>query len=303
MDGLSLGFVTGAGREEVPALEALPIDSLWVGGHVSAPNGSPEAMALLARLSALSERVRIGTAILLVPLYPPAIVAKQIADLDRMCGGRITLGIGVGGEYEEEFRACQVAKSERGKRTDEALPLYRRLWSAEEISHEGRFYSMDKVRIHPAPAQKGGPPIIVAGRKPPAMVRAATLGDGWMPYLYSPKAYAASVEQIRAVAAENGRDLTNFEWTCYLFANIGDDAEASRDELVGFLGGAYSQDFRLFAGSVAASGTAADVAAKVQAYVDAGARHFIVSPATRGDRVGMARRFVEEVWSKVKAPV
>jgi alkanesulfonate monooxygenase SsuD/methylene tetrahydromethanopterin reductase-like flavin-dependent oxidoreductase (luciferase family) len=127
---LTFGFTTGVNRDEVAALEALPIDSLWVGGHVSAPNGSPEAMVQLARLSALTERVRIGSAILLLPLYEPAIVAKQIADLDRMAGGRITLGIGVGGEYEEEFRACHVPIAERGKRTDEAIPLIRRLWSA-----------------------------------------------------------------------------------------------------------------------------------------------------------------------------
>lgn len=302
MPGLTLGFTTNTGRDEVPALEAMPIDSLWVGGHVSAPNGSPEAMAQLARLSALSERVRIGTAILLVPLYPPAIVAKQIADLDRMSGGRITLGIGVGGEYEEEFRACQVSRAERGRRTDEALGLYRRLWTAEEISHDGAFYPMDKVRIHPAPAQAGGPPIIVAGRKDPAMVRAAALGDGWMPYLYSPRAYAESVQRINALAAERGRDLAGFEWTLYLFTNVGDDAEAARDELAGFLGGTYSQDFRAFADRVAAAGTASQVAERVQAYVDAGARHVIFSTATRGDRVGMARRIVEEVWPKIRAP-
>jgi probable F420-dependent oxidoreductase len=299
---LTFGFTTGVNRDEVAALEALPIDSLWVGGHVSAPNGSPEAMVQLARLSALTERVRIGTAILLLPLYEPAIVAKQIADLDRMAGGRITLGIGVGGEYEEEFRACHVPIAERGKRTDEAIPLIRRLWSAEPVSHPGPFYPLENVRIHPAPAQAGGPPIVVAGRKEPAMRRAAVLGDGWMPYLYSPRAYAESVARIKAIAAEKGRDLSGFDWMLYLFTNVGDDVDASREELAGFLGGTYSQDFRAFVDRVAVAGTPDQVAARVQEYVDAGARHIIFSTASRTDRVGMTRRILEEVTPRLKVP-
>ena len=112
------------------------------------------------------------------------------------------VGIGVGGEYPQEFRACEVPMAERGRRTDEMIPLIRRLWTAEEISHHGRYYEMDEVRIHPAPIQPGGPPIVVAGRSEAAMRRAATLGDGWFPYLYSPRRYAASVDTVRALAAD-----------------------------------------------------------------------------------------------------
>src|SRR4051794_12061999 len=95
--GLRVGFVTRGGRDEVEALERLPIDSLWVGGHVASPNPTPETMVHLARLSIAAERVRIGSSILLLPLFPPAIVAKQIADLDCATGGRVTLGVGIGG--------------------------------------------------------------------------------------------------------------------------------------------------------------------------------------------------------------
>ena len=84
------------------------------------------------------------------------------------------------------------------------IPLIRRLWTAEEITHEGRYYAMENVRIHPAPVQPGGPPIIVAGRKEPAMRRAATLGDGWFPYLYSPRRYAASVDTVHAGRGRGG---------------------------------------------------------------------------------------------------
>ena len=171
----------------------------------------------LARLSAATERAWIGTSILLLPLYPPAIVAKQVADLDRATGGRVILGVGVGGEYPQEFRACGVPVGERGRRADEAIVLLRRLWRGEEISHDGPFFPMTDVRIHPPPAQPGGPPIVVAGRKDPAMRRAAVLGDGWMPYLYSPRRYAASVSRIRQIADEAGRDLRSFEWYAVRF--------------------------------------------------------------------------------------
>lgn len=302
MDRLQIGFVTGAGREEVAGLEAMAIDSLWVGGHVSAPNPTPEAMVQLARLSALTERVRIGTSILLLPLYPPALVAKQIAELDRASGGRVSFGIGVGGEYEQEFRALGVPVKERGRRTDEAIPLIRRLWSGEEISHPGPFYPMEQVRIHPAPTQADGPPIIVAGRKDPAMVRAARLGDGWFPYLYSPRAYAASMQRIRAVAQEAGRDLGRFEWMVFLFANVRDDRQVAKDELAAFLGGTYHQDFRQMLEHVAAAGAPAEVAARLQAYVDVGVRHIVFAVPGSGDRLEVMRRLVCEIVPQLNVP-
>jgi len=275
------GF-TGLGqREEVAALEALPIDSLWVGGHVASPNPSPEVMVALARLGALTERVRIGTSILLLPLYPPAIVAKQIADLDRATGGRVTLGVGIGGEYPAEFRACGVPIGERGPRTDEAIGLLRRFWTGEPVTHHGRFYPVEDVRIHPAPAQPGGPPIIVAGRQPAAMRRAALLGDGWMPYLYSARRYAASVETVRAAAAEAGRDLSTFEWFAFVFVNVDADGDRAREETAEFIGGTYRQDFTAMVSSGAVAGTPAEVTEQLQAFVDAGARHFILATATR----------------------
>ena len=277
-----IGLVGGGDARAISAFEGEDVDSLWIGGHVASRNPSPEAMMGLARLAALTERVKIGTSILLLPLYPPALVAKQIADLDRATNGRVILGVGVGGEYPQEFRACQVPINERGRRTDEMIPLIRRLWTAEEITHEGRYYSMEDVRIHPAPAQAGGPPIVVAGRQEAAMRRAATLGDGWFPYLYSPRRYAASVETIQHAAAEAGRDLSAFNWYVFVFVNVNPDGDTAREEAARSMGGTYNQDFGPMVDSVAAAGTAEEVTAKLQAFHEAGARHFVFSPATAG---------------------
>ena len=300
---LKIGLVAPAELTRASALEELPIDSLWTGGHVASPNPSPEALMGLARLSAATERVTIGTSILLLPLYTPAIVAKQIADLDRATGGRVILGVGVGGEYPQEFRACGVPVEERGRRADEAIPLLRRLWTAEQVSHDGRFYPMTDVRVHPAPAREGGPPIVVAGRKDPAMRRAALLGDGWMPYLYSPRRYASSVARIRELADEGGRDLRLFEWYAFIFVNVQRDGGRARQEAAEMMGGTYDQDFGPMVDSVAAAGTPDEVLEKVEQFVTAGARHLIFLPATtrRGDYDAIVRELVEEVLPAVRS--
>jgi probable F420-dependent oxidoreductase len=279
---LRVGILAGDGCERVAELEALPIDSLWVGGHLSSPNPSPEAMMGLARLAAMTERVRIGTSVLLLPLYPPAIIAKQIADLDRVTDGRVTLGVGVGGEYPQEFRAVQVAIADRGRRADDMIPLIRQLWSAEEVTYESHFFSIRDVRIHPAPIQPGGPPIVVGGRQEAAMRRAATLGDGWFPYLYSPRRYAASVETVKRIAAEIGRDLSGFEWCVWIFLNIESDGDAARERAARSLPGTDDRNSGPMVDRVAAAGTADEVATKLKRFYDAGARHFVFCPATAG---------------------
>ena len=120
-----------------------------------------------------------------------------------------------------------------------------------------RFYSMEDVKVHPAPAQPGGPPIVVAGRKEPAMRRAALLGDGWMPYLYSARRYAASAETMRQIAAEAGRDLDGFGWYLFVFVNVDPDGDRARDGAARTMGGNYRQDFKEMVDSVAVAGTPA----------------------------------------------
>jgi alkanesulfonate monooxygenase SsuD/methylene tetrahydromethanopterin reductase-like flavin-dependent oxidoreductase (luciferase family) len=161
---------------------------------------------------------------------------------------------------------------------------------------------MAEVQIHPSPVQPGGPPIAVAGRKVPAMRRAALLGDGWMPYLYSPERYADSVRTIATVAAERGRSLEGFEWFAFLFVNVNPDSRVARDEAAQFLGGNYNQDFDSMIDRVAAVGTPDEVSQRIQAFADAGARHLVFTPATRGDSDRIRRRLLEEVLPSVRVP-
>ena len=295
---LTFGVTAPNSAAAVAELEALGVESLWAGGHIASRNPSPEAMIYLAQLATMST-VPVGTATLLLPLYPPAIVAKQIADLDNATGGRVILGVGIGGEYPQEFRAVQVRKAERGKRADEAIPLIRRLWTGEEISHDGPFYPMDEVKVHPRPRQSGGPPIVVSGRQEAAMRRSATSGDGWMPYMYSPRRYSASVARIREIAGEDGRDLKRFGWMLYIPVCIDSDAARARRNAAAFLGGTYQQDFEEMIKHVGAAGPAQYAAERLCEYVNAGVRHFIFLIV--GEAVSQARQLVEHVVPVLRA--
>jgi alkanesulfonate monooxygenase SsuD/methylene tetrahydromethanopterin reductase-like flavin-dependent oxidoreductase (luciferase family) len=294
-------------RAWLAAVEELPVDSVWQGGHVLPPSGTGEAITRLALMTAWTQRVRVGSAILLLPLYQPVLVAKQLADLDSRSGGRLTVGVGVGGEFPQEFEAVGVPRAERGARTDEAIDLLRSLWAGGPVTHHGRFWHLDGAELRPvtppgadgAAMQAGGPPILVSGRKEAAMRRAAARGDGWLPYLFSPDAYARSVDTIRAAAE---RDLSDFEWGLYLYCCIRPDGDRARADLRSFLGRAYGEmpDEKLQ--RIAPAGTPEEVATRLQAYVDAGARHIVISPAAHTDTLEVVRLAATEVLPRLRLP-
>jgi probable F420-dependent oxidoreductase len=274
---VSIGFHAPSDLDRLRALDAAGAAAFWVGGHVASANPSSEVVVRLAQLVEVTQHAVVGSAILLLPLYPPGLLAKQIADLDRASGGRLVLGVGVGGEQEGDFRACGVPMSERGSRANEAIPLLRQFWQSKPVTHDGLHYHFADVLIHPPPAQFNGPPIVVSGRKPAAMRRAALLGDGWMPYLYSARRYRESVQSIRAIAATAGRDLSSFRWIAYLNVQIDDDRNVARRQAIASLGRSYPQDFTPLIERVAVFGTPDEVQTKLQEFVDAGARHLIVN--------------------------
>jgi alkanesulfonate monooxygenase SsuD/methylene tetrahydromethanopterin reductase-like flavin-dependent oxidoreductase (luciferase family) len=297
-------------REWLAAAEQLPIESVWQGGHLLPPSPTGEAITRLALMTAWTERVRVGSAILLLPLYPPVIVAKQLADLDSRSGGRLSVGVGVGGEFAHEFESVGVPLSERGARTDEAIEVLRKLWRGGPASHHGRFFDFDEIELRPvrppgaeaSAMQPGGPPLLVSGRKLPAMRRAARLGDGWMPYLLSPDAYASSVSSIREEAAAIGRELGSFEWMMYLYTSIRRDGDRAREDAANFLGGAYGDKSSAMLDRIAPSGTPEEVAVRLQQYVDAGVRHFIISPAAPTDTLEIVQLAAEEVLPRLVLP-
>jgi alkanesulfonate monooxygenase SsuD/methylene tetrahydromethanopterin reductase-like flavin-dependent oxidoreductase (luciferase family) len=297
-------------RAWLAAVEKLPVDSVWHGGHVLPPTSTGEAITRLALLTAWTERVRVGSAVLTLPLYNPVIVAKQVADLDSHSRGRVSIGVGVGGEFPAEFEAVGVPVSERGARADEGVEVLRKLWSGNAVTHDGKFYKLNDVKMNvvkpaheEAPRMRaGGPPILICGRKEPGMRRAARIGDGWMPYLVSPSAYARSVETIRTEAAAIGRDLAGFEWAIFLYCSVRRDGDRARDDVSKFLGSAYGDKPQAMLDRIAPSGTPEQVAALLQEYVDAGVRHFIISPAAPSETLEVVTLAANEVLPRLHLP-
>jgi alkanesulfonate monooxygenase SsuD/methylene tetrahydromethanopterin reductase-like flavin-dependent oxidoreductase (luciferase family) len=161
-------------RRIAQAAEAAGFDSLWAGDHIAFHEPLLDVTVALATFAAVTQRIRVGAGVLLLPLRAAAIVAREFGSLDYVSGGRVILGVGVGGEHPADFEAVGVPMRERGRRTDESMHALRGLFAREA----------------PAPAQPGGPPLWVGGRSEAALRRAARLGDGWMPIWVSPERYA-----------------------------------------------------------------------------------------------------------------
>ena len=134
------------------------------------------------------------------------------------------------------------------------------------------------------------------------MRRAARLGDGWLPYLMSPGAYARSVETIRREAAAAGRGLGHFEWMLYLYCSVRRDGDRARRDVAEFLGGAYGDKPGAMLDRIAPAGTPEQVAARLQDYVDAGARHIIISPAAHEDTLEVVELAAREVLPRLRLP-
>lgn len=218
------------------ACDELGLESVWLPDHLVFPvdmagtpyadGGEPpvppetplfDAPAYLAHIAAHTSSVRLGTFVYLLALRHPLIAARGFATVDRLSGGRISLGVGAGW-LEAEWQAAGLDPRTRGARLDEAIPATRRLWRDDVIEHRGEFYSWDPVRFEPKPAQAGGPPILVGGESRRALRRAAQLGDGWMSM---PHDSLASVQrQLDVLASERsaaGRSDDPFEVTVCIF--------------------------------------------------------------------------------------
>jgi len=147
--------------------EKLGFDSLWVVDHLMDARPSymcsfMEPLTVISMVAAVTNRVRVGTSILVLPLRNPVLLAKEVATIDWLSGGRFDLGIGIGWN-EKEFEACQVPYEKRGRRTDEMLDILIKLWTEDNVNFRGSFYELRNVTIDPKPVQKPHPPIIVGG--------------------------------------------------------------------------------------------------------------------------------------------
>lgn len=224
------------------ACDAHGIDSVWTVEHVVVPAGYestypysrdgrmpggeqapiPDPLIWLTWVGAHSRRVLLGTGVMILPQRNPVVLAKEVATLDQLSGGRVRLGIGVGW-LEEEFDAIGVPFADRGKRTDDHVAAMRALWTGEKATHHSEFTNFDDCILQPTPAQ-GTVPIHVGGHTKAAARRAGRLGDGFFPGKGSREEQAELFDLVRSTAKEHGRDPDAIELTSGGNGAIGDGA-------------------------------------------------------------------------------
>lgn len=207
--GFGLGTQTRANEpgpfgELVDALEALRYDSLWLSERLT--GDAPDPLIALAFAAARTTRLKLGTAVLVLPGRNPVILAKELATLDRLSGGRLLPAVGLGAPVPVEHRAFGVDRKERAGWFDEAIALMRALWTGDEVTHDGARFAVDGVRLRPRPVQQ---PIELwlGGRMPSELRRTGRLGDGWLPSFTTPSDVAEGWELVTATATEHGRAI------------------------------------------------------------------------------------------------
>ncbi len=214
------------------AAEEAGFDSLWIGEHVvfldeytskypysddgrvgiGGESGMLEMFATLSFLASATERIRLGTAVCLVPQRNPVYTAKSVATVDWLSNGRVDFGVGIGW-LREEFEVLNEPFEQRAARTREYLAVMRALWRDDVSAYDGEMFQLPPCRMYPKPIQTGGPPIYFGGETDPALRRVADIGDGWHGFNHLPESAAASVKRLDGFLAENKRSLRDIDVT------------------------------------------------------------------------------------------
>jgi probable F420-dependent oxidoreductase len=277
-----------ASREALVAtvreVEALGYDSVWTTDHVlmAADQQEPygtilEAATTLTYVAAITERVRLGTSVIVLPQREPVLVAKQAATLDVLSNGRLILGVGAGWN-QREFGFLGASFHDRGRRLDEYIQALRVLWSEPDPHFAGEFVRFGEVSFQPRPIQPGGPPIWLGGGSRAALRRAATLCDGWHAVGTSVDEFEAGMSTIRSLAGAR-QVLGSVRLRTAVGRTLPEQRSAS--------GGSQAQ----------LSGSREEIVTSIQAYAAAGASELVLyfGADDLGANLADMRRFADEI--------
>jgi len=287
MSTVKFGIAVGAYSAGVPSgreladfartAEAVGFDSVQVGDHIQWHAPIIESTVLLATFAAVTTRVRIASDVVILPLRDPVLIAKTVASLDVLSGGRMIFGVGVGGDHPGEYAAMRVPLAERGARANESLEIIRGLWTNERFSYAGRHYAVQDVGIAPRPLQPLLP-IWVGGTSDAALRRAARYGDGWICAFASERKFARLVAALRGFLAEAKRPADGFTLGTFLFANVGPDPAQALAEGAEYVRRIYQLDGAAIVERFGAAGPVEHCVERVRAQVEAEAQYIVLSP-------------------------
>jgi len=203
------------------------------------------------------------------------LLAREMAMIDYLSGGRMLPAVGIGVEQEGEFRAAGVPFKERGRRTDEAIAIMRRCWADEPVTFAGEFWQLERISVLPRPVQQPFP-LWIGGNSEPAMRRAGRLGDGWIPSFITPERFRVGVEKIQAFAAEAGREVPADHFGALVYFCFAPDRATGHATAAPFIPRGRVDDETLV--QCTAFGPPEILIERLEEYVRAGGSKFIARP-------------------------
>jgi len=271
-------------RKVVELVVDAGIDHVFFADHVSFRIGhGHDGMVVAAGVANLHPTLGIYIGVYLLPLRHPIPVARQLANLAEMAPGRISFGVGVGGDDRHEVEICGVDPRTRGRRTDESLDIVQRLLAGQTVDHDGEFFNFEQARIIPTPDPPI--PVYVGGRADAALRRAGKYADGWLGIWCSSDRYAESIAIYDQAAEEAERDV-QADHGIQLWVGVGKD----RTEAASFVGpameGFYRVPFEKFS-RYTPHGTVDDIVDFLAPYLEAGCRHFNLTPVASTAEAGI----------------
>lgn len=259
------------------------IDHVYMADHISFRGGhGTDGFVEIAGLSQLHDHLGVMISVYLLALRHPMAVARQMATMTRLAPGRVTLGVGVGGDDRHEIEVSGIDPKTRGRRTDECLQILRGLADGEPLDFQGEFFDLRSAAIKPP---IGSVPILVGGRSDAALVRTARYGDGWIGAWCSPRRFAEAIAITDEAAAAAGRQV---DW-CHGYQpwiGVGPTREDARRVVADAMEAFYHVPFERFE-RYTPHGSAEEVAAQLRPYIDAGCRLFNLKVVADDERTAM----------------
>jgi len=262
-------------------MEELGFESVWVWDHIllGVDPHFPivDSLSLLTAVAARTSKIKLGTGILVLPLRNPVVLAKHLASMDQISGGRLVLGM-ASGWYKREFDAVGIDFHKRGKIMDQNLEIMQRLWAEDMVTGEYGPYNLRNAVMFPKPVQRPRPSILIGGYADKVLQRAATRSDGWLTYFYTPEGFKEDWAKITRFAEEGGIDPSTLNATNQLPIMVGNrsEIEAPMNEWLN-----AEWDFASWSKSTADSaimGTPDECVEQLQKHIDAGIDRIIFVP-------------------------
>ena len=282
--GISVPQVFFDGPVDMPLIkrwaqraEALGYESLWTQEQITGSSPILEPVTLLSFLAGITEKVRLGTSVIVAPLRNPVQLAKSLGSLDHLSAGRLVVGLGLGGN-PADIASFGISPEKRVRRFTEIIDVMKALWTQPEAHFQGEFWQLDGLKMEPKPVQKPHPPIWLGARHDNALKRAVRHADGWMGAGSSTtESFIAGVGQVQMYLEEAGRNPKSFAISKRVYLAVDNDEKRAEGRLKEWFGNRYGNAD--MASQVSIWGSAAKVTEELAKVTEAGAELVLLNPA------------------------